>query len=82
MTNISKLKKGKGAPPAMVEAPRNTDMPARDKKVVVRPVQFKVPEHIVDDFDQEAAKNFGFRKGAKTQMFLKLWADYQKSMKA
>jgi hypothetical protein len=76
MTDVRKLKVStKGAPPALAEAPRNTERPAREKTEATRPLQFIVPESVFEAFSIEAVKRGG-GKGAKTALFLKLWDDY------
>ena len=76
MTDLRKLKTGgKGAPPAMEEAPRNTERPPRDKVEATRPLQFIVPESVFEAYSIEAVKQGG-GKGAKTALFLKLWDGY------
>ena len=77
MADISKLTRGKGAPPALVEAPRNTDRPAREKTEDTKPLQFRVPASVFEAFSREAGETFGFKKGAKTDLFLKMWKAYQ-----
>jgi len=34
---------------------------------------------VIDEFGREAGEVFGFTKGAKSKMFLKLWEDYKNS---
>ena len=77
MTNIKKLMSGKGTPPALVEAPRNTARPAREKEEDTRPLQFRVPEFVFEAFSREAGEKYGFKKGAKTDLFLKMWEAYE-----
>lgn len=78
MSNVSKLKTGKGeGPPPPAAAPGNTAKPARDKSEAKVSVEFSVPESMAEDFMAEAAKVFGFKKGSKSNMFMKLWEDYQ-----
>jgi len=76
MTDLSKLRSGKGAPPPMEEAPRNTERPPREKAEPTKPLQFIVPESVFEAFSIEAVKQGG-GKGAKTALFLKLWERYQ-----
>jgi hypothetical protein len=79
MADISKLTRGKGAPPALVEAPRNTDRPTRDKTEDTKPLQFRVPASVFEAFSRAAGETFGFKKGAKTDLFLKMWEAYQET---
>ena len=41
--------------------------------------QFRLPESLVDAFHEAAYGEFGPKHGAKTALFLKLWAAYQAS---
>jgi hypothetical protein len=76
MTDLTKLKAGsKGAPPALEEAPRNTERAPRDKVEATRPLQFIVPESVFEAYSIEAVKQGG-GKGAKSALFLKLWDAY------
>jgi hypothetical protein len=77
MSNVSKLKtrKGEGPPPPQ-DAPGNTGKAPRDKIEAKVSVDFSVPESVAEDFGQEAGRVFGFKKGAKSKLFLKLWEDY------
>lgn len=43
----------------------------------MKPIQFRVPEHVFEAFSEQAGHEFGFSKGAKSQLFLKLWTEYQ-----
>ena len=44
-----------------------------NKKIV-----FSVPSDMIDEFSEEAARNFGFKKGSKSKMFINMW-NYWKS---
>lgn len=76
MTNVAKLK-GKGAPPPAEEAPRNLEVPPREKTETIKALQFKVPESMFEAFSREAFDRFGSGKGAKKLMFEAMWAEYQ-----
>lgn len=77
MANISKLKTGKAdGPPTEAQAPANTKNPPRDKKEPTGRIEFSVPESVIPQFMERASQEFGFRKGAKSQLFLKIWEDY------
>lgn len=43
----------------------------------MKPIQFRVPSSIFEAFSEQAGREFGFSKGSKSQLFLKLWEDYQ-----
>lgn len=78
MADIAKLKRpsDKGSPPPMAEAPRNTERPAREKAEEQRPLQFRVPASVFEEFSREAGEAFGFKKGAKSELFLRIWDAY------
>ena len=78
-TNIAKLKPStKGAPPAADLTPDVIQEDARAADATMRPIQFRVPESVFKQFSERAGREFGFNKGSKSQLFLKLWADYAK----
>ena len=81
--DLSKLRRGKGAPPPVDEVP---DVIAEDKRpeaVALRPLQVRIPESVFAEFSETAGREFGFSHGAKKQLFLKMWAAYKaQSMKA
>lgn len=77
-TNIAKLKSAKGAPPAADFAPDVIRADERSEDASMKPIQFRVPESVFAEFSERAGREFGFNKGSKSQLFLKLWADYQK----
>jgi hypothetical protein len=76
-TNITKLKSTKGAPPVADIAPDVIRENLRDDDASMRPIQFRVPESVFNQFSERAGREFGFSKGSKSQFFLKLWTDYQ-----
>lgn len=76
-TNITKLKTSKGAPPAADLTPDVIRENSRAGDVSMRPIQFRVPESVFNQFSERAGREFGFNKGSKSQLFLKLWTDYQ-----
>lgn len=81
--DLSKLRRGKGAPPPVDEA---LDVIAEDKRpeaAALRPLQVRIPESVFAEFSETAGREFGFSHGAKKQLFLKMWAAYKaQSMKA
>lgn len=76
-TNISKLKRGKGAPPPAEEAEDVIAADTREEKVPLRPLQVRVPETVFAEFSEQAGREFGFTHGAKKQLFLKMWKAYK-----
>jgi hypothetical protein len=80
MADIAKLKRpGKGTPPSMTEAPGNTGRAAREKEEEQRPLQFRVPASVFESFSREAGETFGFKKGAKSELFLRIWEAYKRN---
>ena len=76
-TNITKLKKGKGAPPPAEDVQDVIHTAARTKKVALRPLQVRIPADVFEEFSERAGREFGFTHGAKKQMFLKMWEAYK-----
>ncbi len=76
-TNVAKLKSTKGAPPVADIAPDVIRENLRDDDASMRPIQFRVPESVFAQFSERAGREFGFSKGSKSQLFLKLWTEYQ-----
>ena len=77
MANITALK-GKGTPPPRKEAPGNTEKTPRGKEEETQALQLKIPMSVYEAFSQEAGKRHGFKKGAKTLLFLEMWEQFQK----
>lgn len=77
-TNLSKLKKGKGAPPPADEA---ADVIAtndrQEDRQPLRPLQVRIPETVFAEFSEQAGREFGFTHGAKKRLFLKMWKAYK-----
>lgn len=76
-TNITKLKKGKGAPPPAEDVQDVTQDISRTGKPELRPLQVRIPREIFEEFSEQAGREFGFTHGAKKQMFLKVWRAYK-----
>ena len=76
-TNLSKLKKGKGAPPPAEDSGDVIESNTREEKVALRPLQVRVPESVFVEFSEQAGREFGFTHGAKKQLFLKMWKAYK-----
>lgn len=78
MTDLAKLKKGKGAPPVAGDAPDVIAQNDRDhEKESLRPLQVRVPASVFAEFSETAGHEFGFTHGAKKQLFLKMWKAYK-----
>lgn len=54
---------------------QQSSVPAPIEKV--RPLQFRVSEAVFAEFSEQAGREFGFSKGSKSQLFLKIWAEYR-----
>lgn len=76
-TNIAKLKKSKGTPPQAEDADDITLDPGRREDAALRPLQVRIPESVFEEFSAQAGREFGYRHGAKKQLFLKIWAAYR-----
>ena len=78
MTDLARLRKGKGAPPAADGAPDVIAQNSRDdEKETLRPLQVRVPASVFAEFSEMAGREFGFTHGAKKQLFLKMWKAYK-----
>ena len=78
MANTSLLKKG--APPAREKSPSVIETDPRPKEGKKKPLQVMVPPEVFDAFSARAGEEFGFTKGAKSQLFMTMWETYN-SMK-
>lgn len=70
----------KGPPPARgaTKQPIAADRrPAAEKTM---PIQVWVPPAVFEAFSERAGTDFGFKKGAKSQLFLEMWRRYNGSM--
>lgn len=77
-TNLSKLRSGKGTPPAADETEDVIEAnPRGDDKPLLRPLQVRIPETVFTEFSEQAGREFGFTHGAKKQLFLKMWKAYK-----
>ena len=78
-TNVSKLKRGKGAPPSADDAPDVIVIAEnqREEKVALRPLQVRIPVRVFEEFSERAGREFGFTHGAKKQLFLKMRDAYK-----
>jgi len=78
VTNISKLKSPKGAPPPADDTPDLIAANTRShEKEPLRPLQVRIPESVFAEFSERAGREFGFTHGSKKQLFLKIWKAYQ-----
>jgi hypothetical protein len=78
MANLGRLKTkaaNKGTPPQATN--RNLKTQPREKPVPTRKIEFSVPETVFDDFSEASFKRFGFKKGAKSKLFLAMWEEFQ-----
>jgi len=79
-TDLGKPKSaGKGEPPKRSRKKPVITENTRADDVGTKGIQFMVPPHVIEAFGREAGEVFGFTKGAKSQLFLKLWEDYNAS---
>lgn len=80
MAKLNSLKKGKGTPPPISQAPGNTQKDTKDTsdqaKEATKPLQFKLKESMYNAFSQEAMEMFGYERGAKVKMFTYLWEQH------
>ena len=76
MVDLAKLK-GKGAPPPAEAVPDVIQSDQREEPVQMVAIQFRVPPSVFAEFSETAGREFGFTKGAKSNLFLRMWADYK-----
>ena len=79
MTNTSALKKG--APPTREKAENVIKADPRPSEGKNKPLQVMVPPEVFNAFGARAGEEFGYSKGAKSQLFLAMWEAYQDGMK-
>jgi len=63
--------------PAKAAAPQVAEEPAGDTK----PIQFRVSATMFEEFSEQAGREFGFSKGAKSRLFQKIWSEYQEKLR-
>jgi hypothetical protein len=78
MANTSILRKG--APPPRETAQNVLQADPRSSEAKNKPLQVMVPPEVFEAFSARAGEEFGFSKGAKSQLFLAIWQAYR-SMK-
>lgn len=78
-TNVSKIAKlaKKGAPPKAEASLDVIRANTRADSGQTVPLQFKVSAAEFEDFSELAAKEFGHKKGAKTDLFRKMFEAYK-----
>ena len=66
--------------PARKNRTGNLDKPARhqdETAAAKKPLQFKVPGTVFNEFSRRAHEDFGHQKGAKLTLFMEMWRIYQ-----
>lgn len=76
-TNITKLKRGKGAPPPADVTPDVVADYTRTEKVELRPLQVRILKTVFEEFSEQAVREFGFSHGSKKQFFLRMSEAYK-----
>ena len=76
-TDISRLKHRKEPPPAADTVPDITSEYARTSEVPLKPLQVRIPVNVFEDFSERAGREFGFSRGSKKKLFLKIWEAYK-----
>lgn len=74
MANTSILKKG--APPPRENAQNVIQADPRPHEGKNKPLQVMVPPEVFEAFGERAGRDFGYSKGAKSQLFLAMWESY------
>ena len=75
MTKTGALKKG--MPPARIGKPNVIAKDPRAKETKNKPLQIMLPPEIFEAFSAQAGQEFGYRKGAKKELFLAMWEAYR-----
>lgn len=76
MTKTSALRKG--APPAREKTQSVIKADPRPTDEKNKPLQIMVTPEVFEAFSQRAGEEFGFKKGAKKELFLAMWEAYSK----
>ena len=79
MANTKALKKG--APPARTDGGNTIKADPRPADGKNKPLQVMIPPDVFDAYSAKAGEEFGFTKGAKSQLFMAMWEAYN-SMKS
>ena len=77
---MSGARNRKGAPPARGTAKRPIAADRRPSTEKTVPIQVWVPPGVGEAFGERAGIEYGFKKGAKSQLFLEMWRRYNGSM--
>ena len=83
MADVKALKKKRvenPEPPIPGTPSDNLDQQPRGREVTVA-LQLKIPPSVFERFAEQAGKEFGFKKGAKAALFLKIFEEYERSQK-
>lgn len=75
MTDTSILKKG--TPPARRSTASVIAADPRPTEGRNKPLQVMVSPEVFEAFGAKAGEEFGFSKGAKSKLFMKMWQAYQ-----
>lgn len=54
---------------------------ARELASETKPIQFRVSATMFEEFSEQAGREFGFSKGAKSRLFQKIWSEYQEKVR-
>ncbi len=82
MANVKALKRDKVGdpdPPAHGNPSGNLGQVPRSQEPTAA-LQLKIPQSVYESFGEQAGKEFGYKKGGKVGLFLKMWEHYQKSL--
>ena len=77
---MSGARNRKGAPLARGTTGRPIAADRRPATEKTMPIQVWVPPAVFEAFSERAGADFGFKKGAKSQLFLEMWRRYNGSM--
>jgi hypothetical protein len=83
MADVNALKKKRvenPEPPIPGTPSGNLDQQPRGREATVA-LQLKIPPSVFERFAEQAGKEFGFKKGAKAALFLKIFEEYERSRK-
>ena len=77
---MSGARNRKGAPPARGTTARPIAADRRPATEKTVPIQVWVPPSVGEAFSERAGVEYGFKKGAKSALFLEMWRRYEGSM--
>lgn len=78
MADVNALKKRQvenPEPPVPGSSSGNLEQQPRSREATVS-LQLKIPPSVFERFAERAGKEFGFKKGAKAALFLKIFEEY------